>query len=394
LYHTFSTLGNGRIPAGVLESLANSYYACARRNILFFHVLGEVLTAFREAGVPVMVLKGAALAEAIYGNIALRPMGDLDLLVHADDLAITQQILEGLGFRLPTGLLNPAYYRKTHFHIPYYHTSIPGVILEVHWGLQEDFGPLQPDLDEIWQGALRTRVAGVETLVMGLEDLLLYLCLHLDKHGYYNRYLLTRPDAEAHILSGYGANELIWYCDVWEVLQRHQEEVDWSRFVEKARRWGIEGAVYCSLHFLQRFFGSSRADGALAELRPPRLRWYEVRFYRFITDLASSPSENDGELRCWLRRQLLGMNADLQFRPARLIGLPGYIFPERELIARHYGAEGLAVGWHYLVHVLRTIARSSLGVAWLAYYATRRRWDHRRRRQQAHAADVVDRAGG
>lgn len=377
LYHTLSGPGNGLVPADVLETLANSYYVCMRRNILFSHALGQVLVAFQEAGVPVIVLKGAALAEAVYGNIALRPMGDVDLLVRFDDLPAIERVLDRLGYAPPAGILAPAYYQHNHFHIPY-HGDIPEVTLEVHWGLQEDFGLLQPNLDEVWQGAVQEQVAGVETLVMGLEDLLLYLCLHLDKHGYYNRYLLTQPDAEAFILDGHGFNELIWFCDVWEVLQQHQQEVDWPRFVEKARRWGIEGPVYSSLYFVQRLFGPSLAVHALTELRPPRLRWHERILYRFIANLASS-APGDGRTQGWLRRRLLSMSPDLQFRPARLISLPGHIFPGREAIARHYGVHGPAVGLYYLGHVIRALARSGLGAARLAYYLARRRWDGRQK---------------
>jgi hypothetical protein len=206
---------------------------------------------------------------------------------------------------------------------------------------------------------------------MGCEDLLLYLCLHIQKHGYYNRYLRTQPEAAAYILHGHGANRLLWFCDVWEVVQRYQAELDWPRLVDKARRWGIEGAVYCSLDLLARLFGPSPAAPALAMLCPPRLRWYEPRLYRGILELEASGPKARG-LRHWCGHRVLGMNRHLQFRPIRLLTLSEHLFPAREAIARQYRVTGLAVAGCYLLHVLRVVAHGGLGVFWLVYYAARK----------------------
>jgi hypothetical protein len=53
----------------------------ALRNMRRCHELSKVLRILQNDGIPVIVLKGAALAEVVYGNIALRSMSDVDLLV-------------------------------------------------------------------------------------------------------------------------------------------------------------------------------------------------------------------------------------------------------------------------------------------------------------------------
>ena len=45
-----------------------------------------IAQALAAADLRAVVLKGAALAQAVYGNLALRPMGDLDLLLHVPDV--------------------------------------------------------------------------------------------------------------------------------------------------------------------------------------------------------------------------------------------------------------------------------------------------------------------
>jgi len=51
------------------------------RNLLLYHELPRILKVLSP--LPVIVLKGAALAATIYHRIGLRTMGDLDLLVHS-----------------------------------------------------------------------------------------------------------------------------------------------------------------------------------------------------------------------------------------------------------------------------------------------------------------------
>jgi hypothetical protein len=53
----------------------------------------------RDVGIPITALKGAALHDLSIYEPGVRPMADLDLLVHEHDDAATASLLEGLGFR-------------------------------------------------------------------------------------------------------------------------------------------------------------------------------------------------------------------------------------------------------------------------------------------------------
>lgn len=79
------------VPADAWERLRLAYFASANRNRRLYLQLRPLLAGLRTAGIPVIVLKGAYLAEAVYGDIALRPMGDVDLLVPSADLPGARQ---------------------------------------------------------------------------------------------------------------------------------------------------------------------------------------------------------------------------------------------------------------------------------------------------------------
>src|SRR5262245_58242999 len=73
LYRSVRVLeGTPDAPAAI-KRLREAYLANALRNTLLFQELQKILTVLRDCRKPVVALKGAALAETVYGNRALRP---------------------------------------------------------------------------------------------------------------------------------------------------------------------------------------------------------------------------------------------------------------------------------------------------------------------------------
>ena len=104
-------------PADAVESLElppadqTEYLALAGKNLSGWYRLMMVedgaLAEFRQAGIPVAVLKGAAAA-ANYPQPASRSMGDIDLIVPPADFDRAFSLLEGLGWKIDTPLeINP-----------------------------------------------------------------------------------------------------------------------------------------------------------------------------------------------------------------------------------------------------------------------------------------------
>ena len=81
------------IPSGFMEKLRQTYYANTMRNMLFYSELERVLKSFQNERIKTIVLKGAMLAEIVYPSIALRSMGDIDLLIHLDREKLKGQLL-------------------------------------------------------------------------------------------------------------------------------------------------------------------------------------------------------------------------------------------------------------------------------------------------------------
>src|SRR5438477_888635 len=61
--------------------------------------LRGVLDALAARGVVPLIVKGTALAYSIYAEPELRPRGDTDLLIDADDIDVVRETLAPMGFR-------------------------------------------------------------------------------------------------------------------------------------------------------------------------------------------------------------------------------------------------------------------------------------------------------
>jgi len=88
----------GCVPASVAEQLRHAYRRDAIRSVTQHTALSAILLRFSESGIPVIVLKGAALGALVYPSPALRTMGDLDFLVHGHDLNRIDKLLRTIGY--------------------------------------------------------------------------------------------------------------------------------------------------------------------------------------------------------------------------------------------------------------------------------------------------------
>lgn len=78
-----------------------TYFDKLRRNTLLFRKLDRILGILGEAGIKMVVLKNAALANSVYEDIGLRWMTDLDLLLPAERLYGALEIASGIGYPDP-----------------------------------------------------------------------------------------------------------------------------------------------------------------------------------------------------------------------------------------------------------------------------------------------------
>lgn len=219
-------LGFPGVPEPVRAELADLFRSNAVRNIFLAKELARVLALLGEAGVPVMPLKGTALAESLYGDPALRVCADVDVLVPPKYVAEAFRLLLSSGyepgFRQPPLVELLARYGKDCLLMRQDPTGT--YPLQLHCGLVWG-GPVERDLlEDIWSEAGRRTFCGVPAFTLSADWEFLYLAVHAARHG-----LLP----------------LKWLVDLDVLCSRGM--IDWGHVKEKARTVAWEGAVQSSL---------------------------------------------------------------------------------------------------------------------------------------------------
>src|SRR3989338_5967900 len=74
------------LPKQSLMKLKDIYYKISALNMRILGETKKLLKIFNDENIPVILLKGTFLVENIYKNIALRPVGDIDILIKKEDL--------------------------------------------------------------------------------------------------------------------------------------------------------------------------------------------------------------------------------------------------------------------------------------------------------------------
>src|SRR5262249_26498338 len=120
-------------PDDVRDSLR---HACARltaRGLALAAELGAILRALTAAGVPCAPLRGAVLAQRLYGEACARPAGDIDLLVRRDDLDAVEATLATLRFRAVDR--HAGFAREFSYTLEMASDAHGGIVVEPHWTL-------------------------------------------------------------------------------------------------------------------------------------------------------------------------------------------------------------------------------------------------------------------
>src|SRR6185436_11185739 len=91
------------LPGAIKQQVQGYYLQHAHATRAREQVLAELLMLYQGAGIDVLVLKGAALAQLVYPQPVLRPMRDIDILVRASDVYRAYALLPKIGFMPPPG---------------------------------------------------------------------------------------------------------------------------------------------------------------------------------------------------------------------------------------------------------------------------------------------------
>lgn len=339
------------IPEYVTEELKKDYYLSATKNALIFEELKNVLGLFNQSGLQVIVMKGAALAETAYGNPALRPMSDVDLLVKNEDLYQIDELLKKLGYSPIDRAVDDVDFSSTYLTTLDYRSSAKNSpSFHVHWHFVNSTIPNESyinhiKMDDIWRDAVKTIIADTETWVMAPHHLL----IHLSEHA---------------LRVTHSLNKLSYFCDIDRAINYYENPpipplpkggkgdyygkgLDWDLLVRDTIRFNLNKMVYTTLYFSRYFIKANVPEDVLLKLKPKRFSIPEKIFMRKAAENKRTPGMS------YLIH--LSMNKGLA-KKLKFVGRT--LFPPKDILAqRSYISEADINYSYYLGRIREVLSR-------------------------------------
>jgi predicted nucleotidyltransferase len=150
-----------------------------------------VLRSLRDLSIPVIVLKGWAVVQIVYGgDYSQRPSSDIDLLVKPCDTGRVTDLLRELEYSDFALEPWPGYFQRyinsSHFVSAHtYRDTNLSFNVDLHWGFPDaPYYDRRIAVEGLFERSQSIRIAGIECSSLATEDLLIYGSVHMAHHGY------------------------------------------------------------------------------------------------------------------------------------------------------------------------------------------------------------------
>ncbi len=221
----FRRLGQGDVPREVWDRMAATQEENAQRNLAAIAELIAVLHDLDAADIPAISYKGPILALQLYGDVAARRFGDLDIMVRPSQVRAAREVLRNRGYVTEMELPGWQFDRfiQIQKEIAFIHRDTLQEV-DLQWTVTERTFALRWDLRGMWARTVFVDIAGTPVRTFSPDDLALVLCVHGTTHLW---------------------ERLGWIADLGGVVS--MLEVDWPTVLERARQIGAERMVLASL---------------------------------------------------------------------------------------------------------------------------------------------------
>jgi len=295
LYQNLSRIGKA-VPPSALNALRQRYERNARKSLFLLREFVRILDCFQSNGIEAIPYKGAVLAETVYGDLALRQSGDIDVLIRAADLPRIMAAVAELGYSVhsqpPPGLERAwvaSGYECT------FDSAAGRNVLEAQWNILPRFYAVDFSMDKLFRRAVTVTVAGMRVQTLSPEDLVLVLSVHAAKHVW---------------------GRLGWLVDIAELAKK--PKLDWDWIAREAASLGTKRILGVTLLLTERLLDAqippSLRNAALADSETQELA---DEICNQITEVTACDVESASYFRLMMRlRERLADRARFLFRLA------------------------------------------------------------------------------
>lgn len=325
------------VPEEMRQALADSHKSSALAGATKFHELDRVLALTRAEKIPLLLLKGAALARWLYPQPSLRPFGDVDILIHQTDVPRLQACLAARAYQ-PGQELAGGFSDAFYSELALQQTAPPRLALDVHWHL---FVPLyfrrHMNVAWFWERTLEYTHGDSAALLLHPTAQLVHLTVHAS-------------------LNHRHTPRLLWLYDLALLFAKHGGEIDWDDAARLARTSQVTRSVYDILAQVQEWWGVAAPAPFMETLRNTRVGLDE----KIAFALTAAPHNQARVLSDALAAP--GMQNKFQYAARHLLPDAAYMqthyrIHHRALLPIYYARRLCESGWKFARSLLSTLTR-------------------------------------
>jgi hypothetical protein len=225
-----------RPPESITDEMRQAFLFSRVRSLHMEGQLREIIEAFQNEGLRVLVLRGPALAFSLYEDPAMRSSCDLDLLVIPEQVVQARGILESLGYRCLAKRFETArdFFREECF----IHQENPGNTFPVPFFK----GSEEVDILDLFQRAWKVETPTLAFETLHPVDYLIHSAIHL-------------------IMIHKNEMRLSWIYDTALLAQNLQVPDDWETLQERCIAWRARLPLEQCLKMAQVWTGLELPEG-------------------------------------------------------------------------------------------------------------------------------------
>lgn len=252
-----------RAPERAIGRLRQRYGAVIVATRRMELALARLLPLLYEAQGPVIIVKGVTLSRRLYGNVALRPISDIDILAHLERAHKWIVALRAAGFQPVAGKSQPLSKHVLRFREMQFQNA-SGQVVEMHVNVcrYPDYQRAFP-AGEVWARAQPLEGMNGHALRLAPADELCFLCMHYAVQHQVGR--------------------LIWLVDVAEIARRVPDQRSWDTLVSGVIARGAAAPVAVTLAQARALLGAPMPLDAWERLRSAALEPSERRAWTAAT---------------------------------------------------------------------------------------------------------------
>jgi hypothetical protein len=264
------------------------------KNNLIIHKTRNVFDILMDNDISFVMLKGASLLASYYDDLALRPMSDIDILIHKEDVLKVVEILSKLGWHAKEDkniALNLNSRNALNFE------NEEGFEIDIHWHVIYQCcwdGAEKP----YWNNLENSYLKDMRIKILNPTMLLLHTCAH-----------------------GMRWNEMSairWVTDALIIIEKRGTDIDWQLLYNEAEGKNLTYTIKRSMKILKEDFNAPIPDEFIKIISNAKVSLYEKKLFEELVN----PSKHSYIKTRWY---IYSLGASDKSFIVKLVGLPSYL---------------------------------------------------------------------